>query len=126
MVCAHPASPRSEAPCKGLGFPLSYEKRAAAYQPGAPPIGPDSAKSYHGRHFRFLDSIPTTGEAMAIYRSLYYGDVVVGVGGRITIPQDMRDELGIVEGDMLRVRVEASNGSRQLVVWRSEDQPEDD
>ena len=62
---------------------------------------------------------------MAIYRSLYYDDVVVGVGGRITIPQRMRDDLGIVEGDMLKVRVEASNGSRQMVVWRSEEQPDD-
>lgn len=63
---------------------------------------------------------------MAIYRSLYYGDVVVGVGGRITIPLEMRDDIGIVEGDMLRIRVEASNGSRQLVIWRSEEQPEDE
>ncbi len=62
---------------------------------------------------------------MAIYRSLYYGDVVVGVGGRITIPLEMRADIGIVEGDMLRIRVEASNGSRQLVLWRSEEQPED-
>ena len=32
---------------------------------------------------------------MAIYRTLYYGDVMLGVGGRITIPQDMRDDLRI-------------------------------
>ena len=25
---------------------------------------------------------------MAIYRTLYYADVSVGVGGRVTIPQD--------------------------------------
>ena len=43
---------------------------------------------------------------MAIYRTLYYGDVSIGVGGRITIPQDMRDDLGIDEGDSLTVRVE--------------------
>ena len=63
---------------------------------------------------------------MAIYRTLYYGDVTVGVGGRITIPQDMRDDLGIEEGDMLTVRVEeTSNGTRQMVLWRPEEQPED-
>jgi AbrB family looped-hinge helix DNA binding protein len=63
---------------------------------------------------------------MAIYRTLYYGDVSVGVGGRITIPQDMRDDLRIKEGDVLTVRVEeAPNNVRQMVLWRAETQPED-
>ncbi len=58
---------------------------------------------------------------MAIFRTRYYGDVTVGVGGRITIPQDMRDDLGIEEGDVLTVRVEEnSTGTRQMVIWRSE------
>ncbi|MFV2007102.1 MAG: AbrB/MazE/SpoVT family DNA-binding domain-containing protein [Longimicrobiales bacterium] len=60
---------------------------------------------------------------MAIYRTLYYTDVSVGVGGRITIPQDMRDDLRIVEGDSLTVRVEeTSDGNRQMVVWRTDEQ----
>lgn len=64
---------------------------------------------------------------MAIYRTLYYGDVTVGVGGRITIPQDMRDDLRIAEGDTLTVRVEENpGGTRQVVLWRAEQQPEDD
>jgi AbrB family looped-hinge helix DNA binding protein len=63
---------------------------------------------------------------MAIYRTLYYSDVTVGVGGRITIPQDMRDDLRIGEGDTLTVRVEEnSNGTRQMVIWRTEQQPEE-
>lgn len=63
---------------------------------------------------------------MAIYRTLYYGDVSVGVGGRITIPQDMRDDLRIAEGETLTVRVEENpNGIRQMVLWRAEQQPED-
>jgi AbrB family looped-hinge helix DNA binding protein len=63
---------------------------------------------------------------MAIYRTLYYSDVAVGVGGRITIPQDMRDDLRIAEGDTLTVRVEEnSNGTRQMVIWRTEQQPEE-
>lgn len=63
---------------------------------------------------------------MAIYRTLYYGDVTVGVGGRITIPQEMRDDMGLEEGDVLTVRVEEnSNGTRQMVVWRAE-QPSDE
>lgn len=63
---------------------------------------------------------------MAIYRTLYYTDVSVGVGGRITIPQDMRDDLGIHEGDSLTVRVEeTSEGNRQMVIWRADEQPEE-
>ncbi len=63
---------------------------------------------------------------MAIYRTLYYADVVVGVGGRITIPQEMRDDLRINERDVLTVRVEeGSDRKRQLVMWRAEQQPEE-
>ncbi|HSG07392.1 MAG TPA: AbrB/MazE/SpoVT family DNA-binding domain-containing protein [Longimicrobiales bacterium] len=64
---------------------------------------------------------------MAIYRTLYYGDVSIGVGGRITIPQDMRDDLGIDEGDSLTVRVEENpDGGRQIVMWRAEPQAEEE
>jgi AbrB family looped-hinge helix DNA binding protein len=63
---------------------------------------------------------------MAIYRTLYYGDVTVGVGGRITIPQEIRDDLRLEEGDVLTVRVEeAPKNIRQMVLWRAEAQPED-
>ena len=63
---------------------------------------------------------------MAIFRTLYYADVTVGVGGRVTIPQNMRDDLGIEEGDVLTVRVEESpDRSRQLVIWRAERQAEE-
>lgn len=64
---------------------------------------------------------------MAIYRTLYYTDVSVGVGGRVTIPQDMREDLGIDEGDSLTVRVEENpRGGRQMVIWRSEQPAEED
>jgi AbrB family looped-hinge helix DNA binding protein len=64
---------------------------------------------------------------MAIYRTLYYADVSVGVGGRITIPQNLRDDLGIDEGDTLTVRVEEkSDGGRQMVMWRAEQPAEED
>jgi AbrB family looped-hinge helix DNA binding protein len=63
---------------------------------------------------------------MAIFRTLYYGDVTIGVGGRITIPQEIRDDLRIEEGDVLTVRVEeAPNNTRQMVIWRADPQPED-
>ena len=58
---------------------------------------------------------------MAIYRTLYYGKVTVGVGGRITIPQDMRDDLRLGESDSLTVRIEENpKGIRQMVLWRAE------
>lgn len=61
---------------------------------------------------------------LAIYRTLYYSDVTVGVGGRITIPQDMRDDCGLNEGDTLTVRVEENpKGIRQMVIWRADPQP---
>lgn len=63
---------------------------------------------------------------MAMYRTLYYGDLTVGVGGRVTIPQDMRADLGIQDGDLLTVRVEESaTGTRQLVLWRAEQSSEE-
>ena len=64
---------------------------------------------------------------MAIYRTLYYTDVSVGVGGRVTIPQDMRENLGIDEGDALTVRVEENPlGGRRMVKRRTEQQPGDE
>ena len=63
---------------------------------------------------------------MAIYRTLYYGDVTVGVGGRITIPQDIRDDLRLEEGCVLTVRVEEAPGNtRQMVLWRTEEKTEE-
>lgn len=63
---------------------------------------------------------------MAIYRTLYYGDVTVGKGGRITIPQEIRDDVGIEEGDTLTVRVEENpRGVRQMVFWRAEAEEEE-
>ena len=64
---------------------------------------------------------------MAIYRTLYYTDVTVGVGGRVTIPQDMREDLGIEEGESLTVRMEENpSGGSQMVVWRAEPETEED
>jgi AbrB family looped-hinge helix DNA binding protein len=74
----------------------------------------------------FSHSFSNLGGSMAIFRTLYYGEVTVGVGGRITIPQEIRDDLRIAEGDVLTVRVEeAPNNVRQMVMWRTEPQTED-
>jgi len=59
---------------------------------------------------------------MAIYRVMNYSTVTVGSGGRITIPQDMRDELGLQDGDTLTARLEASEtGQKQLTIWKQRD-----
>jgi AbrB family looped-hinge helix DNA binding protein len=58
---------------------------------------------------------------MAIFRVMYYSTITVGSGGRITIPQDMREDLRIEDGDALTVRLEeADGGTRQITVWKSE------
>lgn len=58
---------------------------------------------------------------MAIFRVMYYSTITVGSGGRITIPQEMRDDLRIDDGDTLTVRLEeADGGQRQITVWKSE------
>ena len=45
-----------------------------------------------------------------------------GKGGRITIPQDIREDVGIEEGDNLTLRVEENpRGIRQMVIWRAEE-----
>jgi AbrB family looped-hinge helix DNA binding protein len=70
----------------------------------------------------------STGEVvhMALYRTLYYGDMTVGVGGRVTIPQEIRDDLGLGDGDLMTVRVEESpDGTRQMVMWRAKEQSDD-
>ncbi len=61
-----------------------------------------------------------------IYRSLYYADVTVGSGGRLTIPQETREDLGIEDGNTLTLRVEESpDGQRQMVIWKSAQQTEE-
>lgn len=78
--------------------------------------GPAAARSQAGER-----------RPMALYRTLYYGDMNVGVGGRVTIPQEIRDDLGIDDGDMMTVRVEESpDGTRQMVMWRAKEQPDDE
>jgi len=58
---------------------------------------------------------------MAIFRVVSYSTITVGSGGRITIPQDMREDLRIDDGDTLTVRLEeAEGGKRQITVWKRE------
>ena len=58
---------------------------------------------------------------MAIYRVMYYSTVTVGSGGRITIPQEMRDDMKLQDGAALTVRLEESeSGQRQITLWKSQ------
>ncbi len=60
---------------------------------------------------------------MAIYRVNYYSTVTVGSGGRITIPQEMRDDMRLEDGATLTARLEESGtGQGQLTLWKSEDE----
>ncbi len=61
---------------------------------------------------------------MAIFRVMYYRDITVGSGGRITIPLEMRDHMRLADGDALKVRLEESeSGQRQFTVWKTESSP---
>lgn len=61
-----------------------------------------------------------------IYRSRYYTDVTVGSGGRLTIPQEIREDLSIDDGNVLTIRVEESpDGQRQMVIWKAAEQPDE-
>ena len=60
---------------------------------------------------------------MAIFRVMYYSTVNVGSGGRITIPQDMRDDLNLQDGDTLTARLEGSEGGQhQLTIWKQKEE----
>lgn len=59
---------------------------------------------------------------MGIYRVKYHTTIPVGSGGRITIPQEMRDDLGLDDGDTLAARLEESEtGKRQITLWKTEE-----
>lgn len=59
---------------------------------------------------------------MGIYRVKYHTRIPVGSGGRITIPQEMREDLGLDDGDELAARLEESEtGKRQITLWKADD-----
>lgn len=59
---------------------------------------------------------------MGIYRVKYHTTIPVGSGGRITIPQEMREDLDLDDGDELAARLEESEtGKRQITLWKTEE-----
>ena len=59
---------------------------------------------------------------MGIYRVKYHTKIPVGSGGRITIPQEMREDLDLDDGDELAARLEESEtGKRQITLWKAEE-----
>lgn len=55
---------------------------------------------------------------MAIWRVRYFSNVTVGSGGRITIPQEMRDDMRLDDGDTLQARLEESESGDMQVTFR--------
>jgi AbrB family looped-hinge helix DNA binding protein len=55
---------------------------------------------------------------MAIYRVRYHSTVTVGSGGRITIPQEMRDDMNLEDGDTLRARLERSESGEMQITFQ--------
>jgi len=59
---------------------------------------------------------------MGIYRVRYHTEIPVGSGGRITIPQEMREDLNLDDGDTLTARLEESeSGKKQITLWKTEE-----
>lgn len=59
---------------------------------------------------------------MGIYRVKYHTTIPVGSGGRITIPQEMREDLNLDDGDNLAARLEESEtGKRQITLWKTDE-----
>lgn len=57
---------------------------------------------------------------MGIFRVKYHTQIPVGSGGRITIPQEMREDLEVDDGDTLVARLEESEtGKRQITLWKA-------
>ncbi|MCE2422196.1 MAG: AbrB/MazE/SpoVT family DNA-binding domain-containing protein [Gemmatimonadetes bacterium] len=57
---------------------------------------------------------------MAIFRVTKTEDLKVGNGGRITIPQNVREEMRLVDGDALKLRVEKGAGRCQITIWKND------
>lgn len=55
---------------------------------------------------------------MAIFRVRYYSTVTVGSGGRITIPQEMRDDMNLEDGQTLQARLERSETGEMQITFR--------
>lgn len=55
---------------------------------------------------------------MAIFRVRYYSTVTVGSGGRITIPQEMRDDMKLEDGQTLQARLERSETGEMQITFR--------
>lgn len=75
----------------------------------------------HGRAEPIRPNVTTRGspnvleDEMAIYRVRYYSEVTVGSGGRITIPQEMREDMNLDDGDTLNARLEKSESGKMQI-----------
>ena len=105
---------------------FSFTKRDGPRSDDAEGVGKGAGDAYQRRLRSSQEGPKHRGVEVAIYRTLFYGDVTVGTGGRMTIPRSMRDSCGIRAGDTLTVRVEENpEGIRQLVLWRAKSDQDD-